>query len=180
MVLPPLHPLPSPCPFVCRRRNSSSLHLQPEEGFPCGGEERAPSPRPRRTLSHIRRAWSGAAPRTGLRIRTREAEWELTWTELCVLEGTHTHTLECAGVSCPSVHPGPCLLTTVFGGRELCSRDQREVVSCFDFGLGVGGGGLFISRMCWAGIEGLSSRALPGNQDIRRESGSPVQVSCSS
>lgn len=157
--------------FVCWCRNSSSLHLQPEERFLWGTEERAPSPRPPRTFHHIRRAWTGAAPRTVLRIGTREAEWELTWTELCVREGTHTLTVKCAGVSYPSVHPGSCLLTTVLGGRELCRRDQRKVVSCFDFGLVVGGGGLFISRMSWA---------LPGCQDIRRESGRPVQVSCSS
>ncbi|KAK2489386.1 hypothetical protein MC885_017841, partial [Smutsia gigantea] len=38
--------------------------LNPEEEFPCRGEERAASPRPPRTLSHIRRAQSGSAPRT--------------------------------------------------------------------------------------------------------------------
>lgn len=107
MVLPLLYPLPSLCPFVCRCRNSSSLHLQSEEGFPCGGEERASSPRPPRTLSHIRRARSGTAPRTVLGVRTREAECELTWTELCVLEGTHSHTHECAGVSCQRVYKAP-------------------------------------------------------------------------
>lgn len=73
----------------CLCRNYSSFHLQPEERFFRRWEERANSPRLPRALGHIRRARSGSAPRTVLRIKKREARWGLTWTiqDVCVLEG---------------------------------------------------------------------------------------------
>lgn len=124
-------PEPLHLPIACR--NSSTLHLQPEEGLFCTDRERTTSPRHLRTLSYTWRTQRGPVPRTAT-VVGKTGSPRLRYT--CVGIGPSRTRFSRTG----SLPVRACLLATVSG-------DQEGGVS-----FPVGNGSLLISRMCLSWI----------------------------
>ncbi|XP_021104331.1 rRNA methyltransferase 1, mitochondrial isoform X3 [Heterocephalus glaber] len=126
-----------------RNRNSSSLHLQPEEGFLCRGGKGATSPGPSSGRTQI-----GSTPRTVFGIRKRKAQRGLRGHLSCgVPESGWLQRHPCATV-CLHGELRPCLLTPMnCGAGDFEVETRGSSASCFDVGLAVGDGSLLISRV---------------------------------